>query len=81
MICIPIFHVGYKWRDILVFQFAGSYLLQGRKCARCGKTSFRSPSATGLFTDSQYNKELDEDKMKSAGLWDPAPTQGGRDEG
>lgn len=70
MICIPIFHAGYKWRDILVFQFAGSYLLQGRKCKRCGKTSFRSPSATGPLTRSECNQELSQEKMMKAGLWD-----------
>lgn len=72
MICIPFFHKGYKWRDILIFRFAGCYLLQGRKCGRCGKTSFRSPGCTGPLTPSEYNKELDEGQMQKAGLWDPA---------
>lgn len=71
MICFPFFHKGYKWRDILIFSFAGKYLLQGRKCERCGKTSFRSPACVGPLTPSQYNTAVDEKDMRRAGLWDP----------
>ena len=70
MICIPFFHKKYIWYDIMVFKFAGCYLLQGRKCKRCGKTTFRSPAIVGPLTSSEYNTSTTESDLEKAGLWE-----------
>lgn len=62
-----IFHSLDKWKDINVFSFGTSYLLQGRKCKECNATFFRIKSASNIFVD---NRQLTEEVLKTAGLWE-----------
>jgi hypothetical protein len=62
MIC---FH-KWTWKDVLCFDFGYStYLLQGRKCSKCGKTEFVVRGYSGVTGI----KNLTEGKLKEAGLW------------
>lgn len=62
------FHSWEPWRDVLVFSFAGSYLLQGRKCRKCNNTKFgivSTSSSLGARCESLKRTDLEEAK-----LWD-----------
>ena len=57
------------WRDVLVFNFSiKGYLLQGKKCIKCGKTWFRHARAGG--SDTPACSILTVEALKKAELWD-----------
>ena len=58
-----------KWKDVMVFNFAGySYLLQGKKYKN-GKTFFRVASTEGIFSAAQAST-LTKDILEKASLWE-----------
>jgi len=69
-------HIYEKWADVATFQFAyNTYLLQGRKCKWCRRTSFRVARPFMLVADCAA---IDEGALKRAGLWEGStPQEGG----
>ncbi len=63
------FHKNSKWHDILVFQYDGSYLLQGRKCIKCDRTQFRIVDPTPFIVNCEI---LTKEQLVDAGLWSPS---------
>ena len=65
------FHSYSKWCDVLVFRYAGSYLLQGRKCKKCHCTKFRIVRTTPIYATAQCDT-MSQDSLVKAGLWSAA---------
>jgi hypothetical protein len=57
-----------EWVDIMVFNFDGSYLLQGRKHKKTKATQFRVVKPKNCL-DVVMPMNLTEEHLKKAGLW------------
>ncbi len=62
------------WKDVMVFNFVESYLLQGRKHKRTRATQFRVVKPR-MWTGQCAS--LTQEKLEAAGLWESAAKKEG----
>lgn len=64
---IHIFHSKTKFVDVLTFNFCSfAYLLQARKCKKCGRAYFRVAKPGGSIV---HTHDLPEKRLKEVGFF------------